>query len=79
MMLAPAVSGIADEYDDRLNVVWFAETSEQGRAAKTLFNLPQRGVALLDRNNRLLWRTESSTPQMLEAQVRWAVDAATAR
>ncbi|MFN8470625.1 MAG: hypothetical protein U0822_00265 [Anaerolineae bacterium] len=67
------MSGIADKYGDRLNVVWLAETSEQGRAAKTLLDLPIRGVALLDSQNRLVWRAASSTPQMLEAQVRWAL------
>ncbi len=74
MALAPAVSGIADQYGDRLNVVWLAETSEQGRAAKTLFNLPQRGVAILDQHSRLVWRAASATPYALAVQVRHALE-----
>ncbi|MFN8496485.1 MAG: hypothetical protein U0641_01400 [Anaerolineae bacterium] len=73
MALAPAVSGIADEYGDRLNVVWIPEASEQGRAAEALFDLHQRGVALLDRDHRLVWRATSATPHTLEARVRDAL------
>ena len=73
MALAPAVSGMADRYGDRLTVVWIAETSEQGQAAQALFDLPQRGVALLDARNHLVWRAASATPHTLETQVRWAM------
>ena len=64
------MSGIDLRYGDRLNVVWLPEVSEQGRAAKALFDLPERGVALLDRNNRLAWRAASGTRQRVEEQVR---------
>ena len=74
MTLAPAVSGIADQYGDRLNVVWLPEASEQGRAAMTLFNLPQRGVAVLDRHNHLVWRAASAARRTLESQVWSAVE-----
>lgn len=63
------MSGIDLRYGDRLNVVWLPEVSEQGRAAKALFDLPERGVALLDRDNRLVWRAVSGTRQRVEEQV----------
>ncbi len=74
MALAPAVSGIADQYVGTLNVVWLPQASEQGRAAMALFNLPQRGVAVLDKNNLLVWHAASATQRMVETQVRWALD-----
>ena len=63
------MSGIDLRDGDRLNVVWLPEVSEQGRAAKALFDLPERGVALLDRDNRLVWRAGSGTRQRVEEQV----------
>jgi hypothetical protein len=67
--LAPVVSGLGDRYGDRLNVVWLAEASVQGRAAKALFDLPDRGIALLDHENRLVWRAASGTRSRVESQV----------
>ncbi len=69
IQLAPTVSGMDLKYGDRLNVVWIAEASEQGRAAKALFDLPERGVAVLDRQNRLAWRAASSSRAKVEAQI----------
>lgn len=63
------MNGIELRYSAQLNVVWLAEASEQGRAAKTLFDLPERGVALLDRDNRLVWRGASGTRRQVEEQV----------
>lgn len=69
IQLAPVVSGIDLRYGDRINVIWVAESSLQGRAAKALFDLPERGVAILDRENRLVWRAASGTRRQVEAQV----------
>lgn len=63
------MNGLDLRYGDRLNVVWLAEASDQGRAAKTLFDLPERGVALLDRDNHLVWRASSGTRLKVEQQV----------
>jgi hypothetical protein len=68
--LAPVVSGVDLRYGDRMNVIWLPETTEQGRAAKALFDLPERGVALLDKDNRLVWRASSSTRNKVEEQLR---------
>lgn len=63
------MNGIDLRHGTRLNVIWLAEASEQGRAAKTLFDLPDRGVALLDGNHRLVWRATSGTRRQVEVQV----------
>lgn len=67
--LAPVVSGMDLRYGTDVNVIWLAETSEQGRAAKALFDLPERGVAVLDRDNRMVWHAASSTRQKVEQQI----------
>ncbi len=63
------MNGLDLRYGERLNVVWVAESSEQGRAAKTLFDLPERGVALLDRDNRLVWHASNGNRLKVEQQV----------
>ena len=63
------MSGLDLKYGDRLNVIWVAEASPEGRAAKTLFDLPERGVALLGRDNRLVWHAAGGTRQRVEAQL----------
>lgn len=69
IQLAPVVSGIDFRHGHRLNVIWVAETSEQGRASKALFDLPERGIALLDRDNRLVWRAASGTRRQVEEHI----------
>jgi hypothetical protein len=63
------VNGIDLRFGDKMNVIWLAETTEQGRAAKALFDLPERGVALLNGQNHMLWHASSSTRRKLEAEV----------
>lgn len=64
------MSGVDERFGDRVNVIWLPEVSEQGRAAKALFDLPERGLALLNGSNRLVWRTTSGTRLKVEQQIR---------